>query len=259
VTGRLEGKVAIITGSARGIGFGIAEAFCQEGAKVVLNDADLEPLEVARKSISDKGWPVVACHASVGTVEAGESLVGTALDAFDRIDVLVNNAGILRDRMLHNMTELEFDDVIRVSLRGTWACTRALVRHWRPLAKAELESGQAKPRKVINVTSASGLLGAVGQSNYAAAKLGVVGLTKSWARELGPYGITVNAVAPLARTRLTAPLLEDEADARERVERLALRRYGRVDDVTPVYLFLASPASDYLTGQVINVDGGLVI
>ena len=183
----------------------------------------------------------------------------SALDSFGELDVLVNNAGILRDRMLHKMSEEDFDQVVDVHLKGTWACGRAAVSHWRPLAKAEKDSGTVKHRKIVNVTSASGLIGSVGQSNYSAAKMGIVGLTKTWAKELGPLSINVNAVAPAALTAMTEPLLEDPDAAKKRMARFALGRYGEPEEIAPAFVYLASAESNYVTGQILCVDGGLVI
>jgi 3-oxoacyl-[acyl-carrier protein] reductase len=149
--------------------------------------------------------------------------------------------------------------VIEVHLKGTWACSREFVRHWRPLAKGEREEGRRVHRKIINVTSASGLIGAVGQSNYAAAKMGIVGLTKTWAKELGPLAINVNGIAPAALTAMTQPLLEDPERAKQRLARFALGRYGTPEEIAPAFVFLASTESDYITGQILCVDGGLVI
>ncbi|HZJ52114.1 MAG TPA: SDR family oxidoreductase, partial [Actinomycetota bacterium] len=140
-----------------------------------------------------------------------------------------------------------------------WACGRALVQHWRPLAKAEADKGLLLHRKIINVASASGLMGAAGQSNYAAAKMGVVGLTKTWAKELGRLAINVNAIAPAALTNMTEPLLKDPDTAEKRLARFALGRYGTPEEIAPAFVFLASKDSDYITGQVLCVDGGLVI
>jgi 3-oxoacyl-[acyl-carrier protein] reductase len=186
-------------------------------------------------------------------------VVQAALDNFGHLDVVVNNAGLLRDRMLHKMSEEEFDVVVEVHLKGTWACGRAAVQHWRPIAKQESASGGPRHRKIINVTSASGLLGAVGQSNYAAAKMGIVGLTKAWAKELGPLNINVNAVAPAALTAMTEPLLEDPDAAQKRLARFALGRYGAPEEIVPGFVYLASRESDYVTGQILCIDGGLVI
>ncbi len=259
LNGRLNDKVCIVTGAGRGIGRAVARAYSAEGARVVVNDADSAAADVVVKEIAEAGAEAVAHHDPIGSVAAAESVVSCALEAFGRLDVLVNNAGILRDRMVHNMTEEDFDDVIAVHLKGTWACGRAAVQHWRPLAKAEAEAGEAQHRKIINVTSASGLIGAAGQSNYAAAKMGIVGLTKTWAKELGRLRINVNAVSPTALTAMTEPLLQDPAAAEKRLARFALGRYGSPEEIAPAFVFLASSESDYITGQVLCVDGGLVI
>jgi NAD(P)-dependent dehydrogenase (short-subunit alcohol dehydrogenase family) len=207
---RLGGKSCIVTGAGRGIGRAVAIAFATEGARVVVNDVDKD---AANEVATEIGERAVANYEPIGSVAAAEAVVQTALEAFDGLDVLVNNAGVLRDRMLHKMSEEEFDVVIEVHLKGTWACSRAAVQHWRPIAKGEADSGDPRHRKIINVTSASGLMGAVGQSNYAAAKMGIVGLTKTWAKELGPLNINVNAIAPAALTAMTEPLLEDQSVA----------------------------------------------
>ena len=254
--GRLDGKSCIVTGAGAGIGRAIALQFGSEGARVVVNDVDRAAAETVVKEIESNGGQAATNDDAIGTVAAAESLLATALDAFGEVDVLVNNAGILRDRMLHKMSEEEFDAVIQVHLKGTWACGRAVVQHWRPLAK---EEEAPKVRKIINVTSASGLRGSVGQSNYAAAKMGIVGLTKTWAKELGSLNILCNAIAPAALTAMTEPLVQDEAQARARYARMALGRYGDPDEIAPAFVFLASKESDYITGQVLAVDGGLVI
>jgi 3-oxoacyl-[acyl-carrier protein] reductase len=255
---RLEGKRCIVTGAGRGIGRAVVLAFADEGASVVVNDVDKEAADEVVAEIP--GGRAIANYEPIGTMAAADAVVATAVDSFGDVDVLVNNAGILRDRMLHRMTEEEFDQVIGVHLKGTWACGRAIVQRWRPAAKQEAEGGRiSHHRKIINVTSASGLLGAVGQSNYAAAKMGIVGLTKSWAKELGPLSINVNAIAPAALTAMTDPLLEDPEAARRRLARFALGRYGEPEEIAPSFVFLASKESDYITGQVLCVDGGLVI
>ena len=256
---RLQDKVCIVTGAGRGIGRAIVDAFAREGASVVVNDVDKDAAAEAVEAVESTGGRAVAEHSPIGTVEAAESLLRTTLESFGRADVLVNNAGILRDRMLHKMSEEEFDAVIQVHLKGTWACGRAFVQHWRPLAKEELDAGEGWHRKIINVTSASGLIGSVGQSNYAAAKMGIVGLTKTWAKELGALRINVNAVAPAALTAMTEPLLQDPEAAKKRLQRFPLGRYGTPEEIAPSFVFLASPESDYITGQVLCVDGGLVI
>lgn len=259
MAGRLENKACIVTGAGRGIGRAIALAFADEGARVIVNDADGAAAEAVVKEIQEAERQAVAHTEPIGTVDAADSLLAAALDAFGEVDVLVNNAGILRDRMLHNMSEEEFDQVIQVHLKGTWACGRAVVRHWRPLAKSEADSGAPRHRKIINVTSASGLRGAAGQSNYAAAKMGIVGLTKTWAKELGSLSINVNAIAPAALTAMTEPLLEDPDAAARRLQRFALGRYGEPEEIAPAFVYFASKESDYVTGQILCVDGGLVI
>lgn len=256
---RLAAKSCIVTGAGRGIGKAIALAFAEEGARVLVNDVDDAAADAVVKEIEASGGSAAANYEPIGTVDAAESVLNSALDAFGEVDVLVNNAGILRDKMLHTMSESDFDAVIQVHLKGTWACGRAVVQHWRPLAKAELAEGRAKHRKIVNVTSASGLIGSVGQSNYAAAKMGIVGLTKTWAKELGGLSVNVNAIAPAALTAMTEPLLQDEAAAKRRLSRFALGRYGDPEEIAPAFVFLASAESDYITGQVLCVDGGLVI
>jgi 3-oxoacyl-[acyl-carrier protein] reductase len=256
MAGRLEDKRCIVTGAGAGIGRAVALALASEGAKVVVNDVDKD----AADSVVDVNPErAVANYDAIGSVAAAESVLQSCLDAFGGVDVLINNAGVLADRMLHNMSEDDFDRVIEVHLKGTWACGRAVVQHWRPLAKEEAQRGEPTHRKIINVTSASGLVGAAGQSNYAAAKMGIVGLTKTWAKELGALAINVNAIAPAALTSMTEPLLKDPVTAERRLARFALGRYGEPEEIAPSFVFLASPDSDYITGQVLCVDGGLVI
>lgn len=256
---RLQSKSCIVTGAGGGIGRAIALSFAAEGARVVVNDLDRAAADAVVKEIEAEGAEAVANYAAIGSVDAAEAVVAQAFDSFGGLDVLVNNAGILRDRMLHNMSEEEFDQVIHVHLKGTWACGRAAVQRWRPLAKQDAESGTKTTRKIINVTSASGLIGAVGQSNYAAAKMGIVGLTKTWAKELGRLSINVNAIAPAALTAMTEPLVQDPEAAKQRYARFALGRYGAPDEIAPGFVYLASSESDYVTGQVLCIDGGLVI
>jgi 3-oxoacyl-[acyl-carrier protein] reductase len=259
VAARLEERTCIVTGAGRGIGRSVALALASEGARVVVNDVDAGVADAVVAEIEHAGGSARADHEAIGSMEAADALLAGTLDAFGAVDVLINNAGILRDRMTHNMSEQDWDDVITVHLKGTWACGRAVIRHWRPLAKEEAARGVTRHRKVINVTSASGLIGAPGQSNYAAAKMGVVGLTKAWAKELGPLAINVNAIAPAALTAMTEPLLQDPESARHRLARFALGRYGAPEEVAPAFVFLASDDANIITGQVLCVDGGLVI
>jgi 3-oxoacyl-[acyl-carrier protein] reductase len=258
-TARLKGKACIVTGAGAGIGLAVARAFASEGASVLVNDIDADAAATAASSIVSDGGRAVSNSAPIGSVASAELILQEALSAFGAVDVLVNNAGVLRDRMLHNMSEEDWDTVLNVHLKGTWACGRALVRHWRSLARAEAEQSRVQHRKIVNVTSASGLIGAAGQSNYAAAKMGVIGLTKTWAKELGRLAINVNAIAPAALTNMTEPLLKDPGMAEKRLARFALGRYGTPEEIAHAFVFLASTDSDYITGQVLCVDGGLVI
>lgn len=260
MTNRLDGKVCIVTGAGRGIGRAIALAFAHQGARLIVNDVDTGAASDVVKEIEGLGGAGVVNGEPIGSVAAAESLVATALEAFGEIDVLVNNAGILRDKMLHKMSEEDFDQVIQVHLKGTWACGRAVVQHWRPLAKEEAAAGAPqRHRKIINVTSPSGLIGSIGQSNYAAAKMGIVGLTKTWAKELGSLAINVNAVSPTALTAMTEPLMADPEAAKKRLARFPLGRYGAPEEIAHGFVYLASDEANYVTGQVLCIDGGLVI
>lgn len=256
---RLQGKSAIITGAGGGIGRAIALAFAAEGANVLVNDVNPDSANEVAAAVEQAGVGAGTNTDAIGSVSSAEAVIAAAFDAFGTVDILVNNAGILRDKMLHTMTEEEFDQVIEVHLKGTWACGREIVRRWRPVAKKEVETGTPPHRKIVNVTSASGLIGSVGQSNYSAAKMGIVGLTKTWAKELGAFNINVNAVAPTALTAMTAPLLEDPEAAKKRLSRFPLGRYGAPEEIAPAFVYLASDESNYVTGQVLCVDGGLVI
>ena len=257
---RLQGRSAIITGSGSGIGKALALAFAAEGANVLVNDVNTDAARETAQEVERAGVRSALNTDAIGSVAAAEAVVAAAFDAFGDVDILVNNAGILRDKMLHNMEESDFDAVIEVHLKGTWACGREIVRRWRPVAKAEAEEGgKPRHRKIVNVTSASGLIGSAGQSNYSAAKMGIVGLTKTWAKELGRFNINVNAVAPTALTAMTSPLLEDPEAAKRRLARFPLGRYGAPEEIAPAFVYLASDESNYVTGQVLCVDGGLVM
>jgi NAD(P)-dependent dehydrogenase (short-subunit alcohol dehydrogenase family) len=215
--GTLDGRVAIVTGAGRGIGRSVAHLLASEGAAVVVNDlggavdgsgSDAGPAQQEVDEISAAGGRAVASGADVSDHAAAEDLIKTAVSEFGRLDVLVNVAGILRDRMVFNMTEQEWDDVIRVHLKGTFNTTKFASAHWRSLRD---ESAQ---NRIINFTSVSGLHGAPGQPNYAAAKMGIVGLTYSSAHSLARYGVTVNAVSPAAATRMTDSVPTDRSLAR---------------------------------------------
>ena len=251
--GRLDGRVAIITGAGRGIGASLARIMAAEGCAVLVNDLgvdvggdgeDTGPAAGVVEEIVSGGGVAKANYADVADFEAAEGLIQSALDEFGQLDVLVNVAGILRDRMVFNMSEEEWDAVIRVHLKGTFnTCKHASV-HWRKERRGNY--------RIINFTSGSGLHGAPGQPNYAAAKLGIVGFTYSLANSLGPYGATANAIAPGAATRMTATI----PGARRRGLGLAADDSRMSpDNIAPPVVYLASEESDWLNGRVIGASG----
>src|SRR5215475_2242259 len=252
---RLDGRVAIVTGAGRGIGRSVALLLARRGAAVVVNDlgaavdgsgSDATPAQQVVKEITEAGGKAVANGADISDHAAAEGLVRDAIEGFGRLDVLVNVAGILRDRMVFNMAEQEWDDVIRVHLKGTFNTTKFAAAHWRSLRE---ESAQ---NRIINFTSVSGLHGAPGQPNYAAAKMGIVGLTWSSANALGKYGVTVNAVSPAAATRMTDSIPTD----RRRTDRPADEDERRSpDNVAKVVAYLASERSGWLTGRIVHSSG----
>ncbi len=250
--GRLDGRVAIVTGAGRGIGRSVATLLARQGAAVVVNDlgsavdgsgSDAGPASVVAQEIGAAGGKAVANGADVSDHAAAEALAGTAIEQFGRLDVLVNVAGILRDRMVFNMTEEEWDDVIRVHLRGTFNTTKFAAAYWRSLRDP------AAQNRIINFTSVSGLHGAPGQPNYAAAKMGIVGLTYSCANALGRYGVTVNAISPGAATRMT-----DSVPTERRTARAGADEWSP-DNVAPVVAYLASERSGWITGRVVHSSG----
>jgi NAD(P)-dependent dehydrogenase (short-subunit alcohol dehydrogenase family) len=252
--GRLEGKVAIVTGAGRGIGRGIALLMAREGARVVVNDPgvgpdgvgfDQGPADQVVQEIRSQGGTAVPSYDSVATMEGAERIIRTALDNFGRLDILVNNAGILRDRMIFNMTEEEWDAVIAVHLKGTFNCTR----------HASVLMRQQRFGRIINFTSESGLWGNAGQANYGAAKAGIAGFTRVVARDLGRYGVTCNAIAPRAWTRMTATIPGRQAQQQELVERM---QRLRPELIAPMVCYLASDYAWNINGQVFMVYAGTV-
>ena len=251
--GRLDGRVAIVTGAGRGIGRSVALLLAAEGASVVVNDIgaaldgsgdDAGPAQQVAAEIADVGGKAVASLADVSDHGAAEGLIATAVEQFGRLDVLVNVAGILRDRMVFTMSEQEWDDVIRVHLKGTFNTTKFAAAHWRSVRD---ESAQ---NRIINFTSVSGLHGAPGQPNYAAAKMGIVGLTYSCANALGRYGVTANAISPGAATRMT------ESVPTERRRAVTVTDAERSpDNIAPVVAYLASEQSGWINGQIVSSRG----
>jgi len=247
----LQDKVAVVTGAARGIGREIALLMARHGAAVVVNDygggADgtgggSAPADEVVSAIKALGGRAVGNHESVASMAGGRSIVQTALDHFGRVDIVVNNAGILRDRMIFNMTEEEWDGVIDTHLKGCFAVTRAAVAHLR----------EQKWGRIINMTSTSGLVGNVGQANYAAAKLGIVGFTKVVALDMARYNVTANCISPFAWTRMIGTIPTETETQKARVEKI--KKMGP-EHIAPVAVFLASEAAKEVSGQVFGVRG----
>jgi 3-oxoacyl-[acyl-carrier protein] reductase len=267
--GLLEDRVAIITGAGRGIGRACALTLVREGARVVINDVDEAPANEAREACEAlvKGSAVVHL-GSVAERKATDALTSLAVEKFGKLDILVNNAGITRDRMTHLMPDDWWDLVIDVNLKGTFNCIRSAAPFMRDVAKKEIETdGQPRyHRKIVNFFSTAAIRGNPGQVNYTAAKMGNVGITRTVAQEWGRYWINVNAVAPgFTNTRLTAPkqkgdelgVPEDQRQAM--LTKIPLGRFGEPEDIANAVLFFASPLSDFVTGQEINVSGGMQI
>jgi NAD(P)-dependent dehydrogenase (short-subunit alcohol dehydrogenase family) len=258
VSGIVDGRIVVVTGAGRGIGRAHALAFAAEGARVVVNDlgagidgsgGSAGPAQDVVDEIEALGGKAVANTDDVASWDGAAALVRTAVETFGGLDVLVNNAGFLRDRMLVNLGEDEWDAVIRVHLKGHFAPTRHAAEYWR----AEAKAGRTRVARVINTSSGAGLLGSVGQGNYSAAKSGILGLTLVAAAEFARYGVTVNAIAPAARTRMTeAAFAEDMAAPEDGFDAMA------PENVSPLVVWLGSEESAGVTGRVFEVDGGRV-
>jgi NAD(P)-dependent dehydrogenase (short-subunit alcohol dehydrogenase family) len=250
----LSGKVAVVTGSGRGLGLAYAKGLAAAGAAVVVNDVDGDAAATAVKEIESAGGRAVAEVAAVGTTEAAEALVARAVEAFGRLDVMVTNAGLLRDRVLWKMTDEDFDTVVQVHLRGTFTCVRAAVERMRE---------QGGGGRIIVAGSPAGQRGNFGQTNYAAAKAGIAAMVRTWAMELAKAGITANAVIPVAATAMTRtiPAFAPHVDALEQHGTPlpdSLRKgegFGTAEDVAPLITFLASDAAAGVTGQCIGIGG----
>jgi NAD(P)-dependent dehydrogenase (short-subunit alcohol dehydrogenase family) len=256
--GMCDGRVVVITGAGRGLGRSHALAFAREGAKVVVNDlggapdgsgASKGPADEVVAEIRAMGGEAVANADDVADFDAAGALIKTALDTFGRLDVVVNNAGILRDRMFVNIVPDEWDATMRVHLRGHFCVGRHAAAHWRDRAKA----GEAVDARIINTSSGAGLMGSVGQTAYAAAKAGIAAMTIVQAVELGRYGVTVNGLAPSARTRLTEGVF---VDMMKEVE----SGFDAMDpdNVSPLVVWLGSPESRDVTGRIFEIEGGVL-
>ena len=245
---QLKDQVALITGSARGIGKEIATLFAKEGATVIISDINADMAATTAQELAKQGLQAAHFACDVTNLQSVEEMVNKTLDKYSRIDILLNNAGITKDNLLLRMKEEDWDAVIKVNLKGTFNCTKVV-------SKAMLK---AKKGKIISIASVIGIMGNAGQANYAASKAGIIGFTKSVARELASRGITANAVAPgYIQTDMTEKLSEK---AREEIlQNIPLNKLGTARDVAGVCLFLASSDADYITGQTIVVDGGMAI
>ncbi len=244
---KLDGKTAIVTGAAQGIGKEIACSLAKEGANVVVSDIDIEHAEQTADQIRKMGRETLVIKADVSMPEDAANIIEETIDKLGSLDILVNNAGITRDNFVLRMKNDDWDKVLAINLKGTFNCIKAA-------AKVMLK--QRKGR-IVNMASIIGLIGNAGQANYAASKAGVIALTKSCAKEFGSRGITVNAIAPgFISTRMTEVLKEDTKQ--RMLGNIPLGRFGLPTDVANLVLFLVSDEANYITGQVINVDGGMV-
>jgi NAD(P)-dependent dehydrogenase (short-subunit alcohol dehydrogenase family) len=254
--GLLDGKVAIVTGAGHGIGRGHALELAKQGARVVVNDlgssvsgeGTSHDADLTVKLIESRGGEAVANYEDVADYEGAGRLVAQAVDTFGKLDILVNNAGIVRDGAIWNMSEADFDAVLRVHLKGTWAPSHWAARHWRDRSKA----GETFTGRIINTTSGAGLVGNFGQTNYATAKAGLAGMTQTLSLELYKLGVTVNAIGPAGATRITATM--PGAPAVIEPDDLADDEWNRMDPAvsSPVVAWLASDEAQHVTGQVIR-------
>ncbi len=242
----LKDKVAIVTGASRGIGEAIARKFCQEGASVMLCSRSAESVAAIAESLSDEGGNAKSTQADISNKADVEALVDLTLKEFDRVDILVNNAGITRDALFMRMKAEDWETVLQTNLTGTAYCLRAVIRSMI----------RQRGGRIINISSVIGIVGNAGQANYAASKAGIIGLTKSVAKEVGSRGITVNAIAPgFITTDMTGKI--SETDQQKMLEMIPAGSFGTPEDVAEAALFLASDAARYITGQAIQVDGGM--
>ncbi|NLM27050.1 MAG: 3-oxoacyl-[acyl-carrier-protein] reductase [Clostridiaceae bacterium] len=242
-----SGKTVVVTGSSRGLGKAIAEKFASLNANVVINGTSETVLKTESEFL-EKGYRVKAVIGDVSIDENARKLIDTAISEFGAVDVLVNNAGIIRDKLLIRMTEEDWDSVLDANLKSAFLCTKAAAK---PMMKK-------RHGTIINITSVVGHMGNAGQANYASSKAGMIGFTKSVAKELGPWGITCNAVAPGFILTDMSGALNDQIKEKY-IAMVPLKRAGTPDEVADAVCFLASDSAKYITGQVINIDGGMVM
>ena len=248
MSGRFEGKVAVVTGGARGIGRALTEGFARGGARVVISGRDEAALELARSAVVAGGAEAIAVRADVSQEADADALCDRALEAFGRADILVNNAGVTRDGLLLRMKDADWEHVLATNLTGAFHCIRAFAK---PMMKQRWG-------RIVNVSSVVGLTGNAGQANYAASKAGLLGLTKAVAKELASRHITVNAVAPgFIETAMTDALTEKVREGL--LAQIPMGRLGKPEDVASAVAFLCSEDAAYVTGQVLTVDGGMVM
>jgi 3-oxoacyl-[acyl-carrier protein] reductase len=243
---KLEGKVALVTGAAQGIGKAVVLLLARNGADIVVSDINLEKAGETAREIEATGRRAMPIKVDVANSGDVERMVQTILEQFGQIDILINNAGIARDKLILRMTEEDWDAVLDINLKGTFNCTKAVVKHM-----SKQRSG-----KIVNIASVVGEMGNAGQANYSASKAGVIGFTKTIAREFAQRGINVNAIAPgYIQTPMTEALPEKAKDELKRM--IPMERLGQPEDVAGAVLFLVSEAASYITGHVLNVNGGI--
>jgi 3-oxoacyl-[acyl-carrier protein] reductase len=245
---RLKDRIALVTGSSRGVGRAVAVAYAREGAKVMINYTSNEKAaKEAVAEIRNLGGQAEAFRADVAKKADAQAIVQATVDAFGGIDILVNNAGFTRPAMMLKMTEEQWDDVVNIHMKGPFLCAQAAAQHM----------SQKNSGKIINVTSVAGLVGTVGQINYSAAKGGVISMTKSMARELARYNICVNVISlGIVSTDMSEKITSDEKLKEIYMNRILLKRFAEPDDISPAFVFLASEEGNYVTGQLFCVDGG---
>ncbi|RKY56689.1 MAG: beta-ketoacyl-ACP reductase [Candidatus Neomarinimicrobiota bacterium] len=244
----LDGKIALVTGGASGIGEAISVQFARKGATVIIYDMDEVKAKALCDQLSQEGLKCEAYKVDVSSYDDTQATAKVLKEKYGKIDILINNAGITRDQLMLRMSEDDFDKVLDVNLKGTWNMIKSVVPFMT----------KARYGKIINLASVSGLIGNAGQANYSASKAGIIGLSKSVAREFSKRNITCNAVAPgYIETKMTESLPDSVKE--HYLKEIPLGRYGQVEDVASLVLFLASKHADYITGQVVHVDGGMVM